>query len=148
MKRRGQSAMEYMSTYGWAILVMAVVGIVLWQMGALNVSGKLPPGTSGFSVVKPAEWSMAVAGPASCTLSIRVANGAGETIESATIVGGNNCVPQTVLAGELTTCSIDYTSCSQPGYEYEKHVVISYSRSSDGQNFQSSGVLWGSAESI
>ncbi len=30
---KAQSALEYLNTYGWAILVVLVVGLVLWQMG-------------------------------------------------------------------------------------------------------------------
>jgi hypothetical protein len=30
---RGQGAMEYLMTYGWAILVVMIVGVAIWQMG-------------------------------------------------------------------------------------------------------------------
>lgn len=33
---RGQGAMEYLTTYGWAILVVVIVGLVLYQAGVLN----------------------------------------------------------------------------------------------------------------
>jgi len=36
MKKTGQGAMEYLMTYGWAILVVIIVGVVLWQMGLFN----------------------------------------------------------------------------------------------------------------
>lgn len=32
-KRAGQSATEYLMTYGWAILAIVVVAGVLWNMG-------------------------------------------------------------------------------------------------------------------
>jgi len=34
--KRGQGAMEYLMTYGWAILVVMIVGVVLWQLGIFN----------------------------------------------------------------------------------------------------------------
>jgi len=37
MKNKGQGAMEYLMTYGWAILVVMIVGVVLWQLGVFNV---------------------------------------------------------------------------------------------------------------
>jgi hypothetical protein len=36
--RKGQGAMEYLTTYGWAILVVMVVGMVLYQMGVFNTT--------------------------------------------------------------------------------------------------------------
>ena len=36
---RGQGAMEYLMTYGWAILVVMIVGIVMWQLGIFNMGG-------------------------------------------------------------------------------------------------------------
>ncbi len=36
LSRKGQGALEYMQTYGWAILVVLVVGIVLWQFGVFG----------------------------------------------------------------------------------------------------------------
>ncbi len=34
--KKGQGAMEYLMTYGWAILVVMIVGVVLWQLGIFN----------------------------------------------------------------------------------------------------------------
>ncbi|MFH1404126.1 MAG: hypothetical protein ABIH11_07650 [Candidatus Altiarchaeota archaeon] len=39
-------------TYGWAILVVSIVGIVMWQMGVLD-SGKVSMTSTGFSRIKP-----------------------------------------------------------------------------------------------
>lgn len=46
-KKRAQSAMEYLMTYGWAILIIAVVLGALYQLGIFNPStfqGKAQPG--------------------------------------------------------------------------------------------------------
>ncbi|MCL5430225.1 MAG: LamG domain-containing protein [Candidatus Marsarchaeota archaeon] len=45
--RRAQSAMEYLMTYGWAILIIAVVLGALFQLGVFNANffqPKVPPG--------------------------------------------------------------------------------------------------------
>jgi len=50
--RKGQSAMEYLMTYGWAILVIIIVIAVLFYIGVLNprnvtpTSCTFPPGIS------------------------------------------------------------------------------------------------------
>ena len=52
MAKRGQSAMEYLMTYGWAILVIIIVIAVLFYIGVLNprnvtpTSCTFPPGIS------------------------------------------------------------------------------------------------------
>ncbi len=43
-RRRSQSAMEYLMTYGWAILIIAVVLAVLYQIGVFS-GGNFVPGS-------------------------------------------------------------------------------------------------------
>ncbi len=54
MDSRGQGAMEYLMSYGWAILVVLVVGVTMWQLGVLNLSSSTPATSSGFTTIKPA----------------------------------------------------------------------------------------------
>lgn len=42
-----QSAMEYMTTYGWMILVVAVALVALWSLGVFNLQSFTPKATSG-----------------------------------------------------------------------------------------------------
>jgi len=49
---KGQGAMEYLMTYGWAILVVMVVGIAMWQLGIFNMGGTTVTAT-GFAKIKP-----------------------------------------------------------------------------------------------
>ena len=38
MNKKGQAAMEYLMTYGWALLIILVVGAVLWYYGVFSPS--------------------------------------------------------------------------------------------------------------
>ncbi len=38
MKKKGQAAMEYLMTYGWAILIVIIVIAALWAMGVFTVT--------------------------------------------------------------------------------------------------------------
>jgi hypothetical protein len=49
---RGQGAMEYLMTYGWAILVVMMVGVAMWQLGVFNM-GTSTVSTTGFTKIKP-----------------------------------------------------------------------------------------------
>ncbi|MFH1788404.1 MAG: hypothetical protein ABH834_03380 [Candidatus Altiarchaeota archaeon] len=55
MKSRahGQGAMEYLMTYGWAILVVMAVGVAMWQLGIFNLGGITSTTSTGFPRVKP-----------------------------------------------------------------------------------------------
>ena len=47
--KRSQSALEYMMTYGWAILIIVIVAVILYSMGIFNPSSSITFTSSGFS---------------------------------------------------------------------------------------------------
>ena len=47
--KRSQSALEYMMTYGWAILIIVIVAVILYSMGIFNPSSSVTFTSSGFS---------------------------------------------------------------------------------------------------
>ncbi len=53
MDGRAQGAMEYLMSYGWAILVVMAIGGALWQLGVLEVGGSVPATAAGFQALKP-----------------------------------------------------------------------------------------------
>ena len=46
--RRSQSALEYMMTYGWAILIIVIVAVILYSMGIFNPSSSITTTITGF----------------------------------------------------------------------------------------------------
>jgi len=53
MRSCGQGAMEYLMSYGWAVLVVLVVGVTIWQLGVFSFGGTIPPTSTGFQAIKP-----------------------------------------------------------------------------------------------
>ena len=49
LNKRSQSALEYMMTYGWAILIIVIVAVILYSMGIFNPSSSVTFTSSGFS---------------------------------------------------------------------------------------------------
>ena len=47
--KRSQSALEYMMTYGWAILIIVIVAVILYSMGIFNPSSSILATVTGFS---------------------------------------------------------------------------------------------------
>lgn len=50
--KRGQASTEYLTIYGWAILVVLIVGIFLWQFGVFSPHATAVT-SKGFKSVKP-----------------------------------------------------------------------------------------------
>lgn len=136
--------MEYITTYGWAILIVIIVGVVIWQLGILDINNRFAPGFSGFSILVPRDWEVTAVGQ-QCTLSVQLLNGANEEMNEVATVGGSSCVPSTVPVGRLTICGKEIGNCGSVGSSYNEMIVVTYKRS-DGQQFQTAGNLWGNVE--
>jgi hypothetical protein len=69
---KGQAAFEYMMSYGWAVLVVCVLGIALWNLGIFNPS---TVGQSvGFSVLRPNAWNFVGGNTSSSYATLAVSN--------------------------------------------------------------------------
>lgn len=49
MTRKAQSALEYLMTYGWAILIIVIVGAALFALGVFNPAGSTALQVRGIS---------------------------------------------------------------------------------------------------
>ena len=90
IRRKGQGAMEYLMTYGWAILVVMVVGIVMWQLGIFNLGGVTSTTSTGFPRIKP---QLALISMNKTYLKATFTNGAGGPVNlnSATFASDASC---------------------------------------------------------
>jgi hypothetical protein len=107
MFKKGQAALEFLMTYGWAILVVLVAIGALAYFGVLNPGAYLPNTCligPGFSCD-----DFKVDGTGAATVIIK--NGGKETITNITLSMGteastSTCVPSASLAvGSSTTCT-------------------------------------------
>jgi hypothetical protein len=51
-EKKGQGAFEYIMSYGWAIIIILIIGVAMWYLGAFNIE-QTAATFSGFSVIKP-----------------------------------------------------------------------------------------------
>jgi len=85
MRIKGQTAMEYLMTYGWAILIIIVVVAALYAMGVFSTKGTVACSPC-FSYFAFRDYDQTT-GTATCTIGcLYIRNGA-RTIE-ATVTGG------------------------------------------------------------
>ncbi len=145
--KKGQSAMEYLMTYGWAILIVIIAGGVIWYYasGATTSATATKTGFANVDIDSP--WSMNAAG----TLTFKAINKVGKdiTINETHINGGANVLvtPVTLSAGATSGwISVATSLAGTSGSSYKLDTVaIQYYLTSDASKmpFSSAGSLGG-----
>lgn len=61
--KKAQSAMEYLMTYGWAILIVIIVAAALYALGVFNPATFAGRTSTGFTQLgAPSDWDLAASG--------------------------------------------------------------------------------------
>lgn len=131
--KKGQGAMEYLMTYGWAILVVMIVGVVLWQLGIFGGQGGANKAT-GFSGSKIGAIDASI----KCNetfLTIQLTNQGGSTLSSIMVNKSSRGYTETVGGvgdtGSLTPNEAKELSIGGPtglvvGDSMTTDIVITY----------------------
>ena len=134
--------MEYLMTYGWAILIVIIVAAALFALGVFNPStytGRAATGFGGLGI--PADWQYS-----GTTLTIVLSNQVGEAITVSNVstsgcyLAGSTAIP---AGGEA---SFPITGCTSKsvGASYSEQVTVTYAVAG-GLTRTASGTLTGSA---
>lgn len=154
--RRGQGSLEFLMTYGWAIMVLIVVFVVAWQWGLFDVGGRVPDGRFGFWGLDAHDYNYHSNG----VIDISLLNSVGANVTLIEVNAskasgevqcriGNNVIKDlatkpVIERGEniIINCPLDPLD---PGDSFESYVKIRYNESRSGSyEFYSSGKVWGS----
>ncbi|OGI12120.1 hypothetical protein A3K64_02170 [Candidatus Micrarchaeota archaeon RBG_16_36_9] len=151
---KGQTAVEYLMTYGWAILIILIVAGVLAYYGIFQPQGFLGPTARGFGQVQVLNpWALTSGN----VITMNVQNQVGGTITPTDInvtitgSGGGNCAssvtstPANIDSGSqgVITCTISGLTGLTTGEPYSASVTISYEYPVGGSTFTSTGTLSG-----
>ena len=68
---RAQAAMEYLMTYGWALLIVVIVGVALWSLGVFNVGAGNVVKLSGVNSVQLIDANTTSDGNVTMILGVR-----------------------------------------------------------------------------
>ena len=150
LDRKGQGAMEYLMTYGWAILVVMIVGVVLWQLGIFGGGPGAANTARGFGRIKVMDPSIKYVQDG--TLTFTIMNGAGQTVSD--LVMG---VPSPCTAGAINsdmsaggTQAVTLSSCGAKGIgdSFAVDIGFNYTMSVAGNTVthQEKGTIRGAAE--
>ncbi len=147
--RKGQAALEYLMTYGWAIIVIMVVGLVLWQMGIFTPDAT-PPGCNGFSQIVPLDSKF---DSASKELKVVISNDAGTKLHlnniNATYMSTEKIVSinDDMRPGISRMVDFDFSAATvNSGDYYRINMIIDYTNALSGITHRSSGYCWGTIE--
>ena len=130
MKKKGQAAMEFLMTYGWAILVVLIV------IGVLAVyfkPSKLAPNKVGFDgsntiIVPDGQYKFGADGSA----QISVQNNENDALKNATLVitddSGKSCSsgPMDIPAGDKVTFNCTGLSSGKVGNAFKGKMTLTY----------------------
>jgi hypothetical protein len=141
--RKSQGAMEYLMTYGWAILVVMIVGTALYQMGVFRI-GQNMMGQSDFGNVRPIDHSSGD----SNALHVVFMNGAGASITLNVTLADSTYDAGYVGAGDITTVDLQPTEallaiCPEGASGYSINLNITYVNQATGLIHTSTGRIWG-----
>jgi len=149
-------------TYGWAILIIALVMIVLWQWGVFNPAGRVPESYLGFWGIVPIDTQYEANGDLTLSLQNKVIDGDVNITEINVSYAGveyNKPIdPEDpaerieIFSGNITKWEVDHATSGlpggNPGMSYTMLVTITYSDNRiNFTNFTSSGTIQGNMES-
>ena len=154
MVRKGQSALEYMMTYGWAILVIVIVAAVLYSLGIFSPASSVGSGATGFAPF--------TASASNCTSSgLEIAftvggtpGGAPVAITTGSISSATGYVPGSFSSanpsGDVNSGSVIkvlFTGSCASGVHYSASVSITYTytNSLGTQTGTATGTVYGSS---
>jgi hypothetical protein len=130
--KKAQSAMEYLMTYGWAILIVIIVAAALYALGVFNPATFTGRTATGFQVLgAPTDWDLKTNGD----LTLSLANNKMATAVTilnitATISGTTNpYTPTGLILGPGSSAQIvtfPTTPLLTTGSSYSVKVAIVY----------------------
>jgi uncharacterized protein (UPF0333 family) len=147
--KKGQTSLEYLMTYGWMLLIIGIVAVVLWQMGIFEKQ-TIPPGSTGFSQAKPLDWK---ASYSDRTLTLTLINDAGTgilltdvnvtTFTNTCSVNGLNREMRAADAFQVIVPDCDFPDA---GEYYKAEIIIVYQNVASGIDHNSVGECHGPVE--
>ena len=147
--RKGQAALDFLMTYGWAIALVVIIAAVLFSLGVFDVGNFVGNKAAGFSGVAVKGWNLASDG----TFTMKVSNQVGQkiSINSITVTNAGTAknvsgLPVTLSSGAdsatLSSAAAAFGN-STTGTSYTAQVVIAYTDLNANFNYSTSGTVTG-----
>ena len=122
MEKKGQAAMEFLMTYGWAILVVLIAIGALAYFGVLNPSRFLPASCTIMPGVSCDSFKVTAS-----TVSLNVRNGMGNDLTGVTFTTcGGTSASTSIGDGATASISIACDAGNVTGAKYKGDLVFAY----------------------
>ena len=143
---KGQTAMEYLMTYGWAIIIVIIVAAALYALGIFNPTGLTGATASGFNQIgkpSPGGWRLdSTGGLDQFELALKNNVGANIVLQSGTVTiddtvtctnvdfsSGASLDQATLTVSPGTSFTVEAncnTSSFTAGNSYEADITLTY----------------------
>ncbi len=139
MERKGQAAMEFLMTYGWAILAAIIAIAVLAYFGVFSPGKYMSNICTITAPLSCDEYSLTTTG---ITLVIR--NGLGESIDisSVNVTGCGNAGPYAGV-GDGSTQQADVACTLKAGDKFKGDITVVYKKTTGTIDQQTTGSISG-----
>ena len=140
MHRKGQAAMEFLMTYGWAILVVLVAIGALAYFGVLSPNRFLPSSCTIGPGIGCDDFKVLAAG----TATLKLRNGMGEDLTAVTVSlegqASSDCADVAMADGVQLTCAFSGLTTGTAGSKYKADITFAYT-GSGGLTHSKTGIL-------
>ena len=138
VNKKGQGALEYLMTYGWALLVIVVVGAALFALGVLNPTTYTQKSCRGFNFFQyqdqqltPTKLTMQIlngAQPATITnVTVTGDSTAGSDLGAVTVKNDQGTTITAISQGQkITVSGTNAPTTKQSGDPYTYTISIKY----------------------
>jgi hypothetical protein len=143
--KKAQSAMEYLMTYGWAILIVIIVAAALFALGVFSPSTYTGHQATGFGELgTPADWQYS---DTDLTIILRNQIGNDVSISNVTSAGctGGLAAPVTLPSSDTVQVVVDGCPDKNAPATYSQQVTVTYTVGAAGLLRTASGTLTGTA---
>ena len=144
--RKGQAALDFLMTYGWAIALVVIIAAVLFSMGLFDTSNFVGSKATGFAGTAVKDWSYLANG----TLSVLFSNQVGQAVSITGVTVSVGGATPVAMTGSNATVQVGANSgaftanlpSGAAGNGYTAVLVVSY-KTPSGFAYTSSGTLTG-----
>ncbi len=150
MKNRAQTALEFLMTYGWALIIVLIFLVVAWQFGLFSPKNT-EKGSAGFWGIVPTADDFRFKSDGTLTVSFQNQIGSAVNITriNATVGSRSSVTPATNIRldpGENRNWDFTNLGSSPAGSRFEALVSVDYIDDRTGETYRSSGKIFGSVE--
>lgn len=156
---KGQSALEYLTTYGWAILIVIIAGAALYALGVFNPSVQLRARNTGFEMFYISDFSLSKYNDTNTVLALRFSSRAINPVNMTGVcwdvdeIHYHGCPLAEgvdegfkLSQGEEYLAGGDLFPYMAPRSQYTFHMAINYTDMKTGMTHGDFGIVRGTVE--